>query len=150
MIFGFASKQIDFVEFGKMSLRICLRPFSLRFIIDIMRSPYHATDHRTSLVREGGEGVPAVGFCQPEEVENTTTCLAGLTMLPERKNAPSINRSFVDYKNRASMNSFITYSTWKETSRHDSSNNSVPHSSAALSRQSEGTSQGRDSKRLQE
>src|SRR5207245_9884077 len=37
---------------------------------------------------------------------------------PERKNISSINRSFVEYRNQASMNKFITDSTWDDGEFH--------------------------------
>ncbi len=52
------------------------------------------------------------------QVENAMRYLAGLIVLPERKNVSSINRSFVEYRNQASMNNFITDSTWDDGEFH--------------------------------
>jgi SRSO17 transposase len=52
------------------------------------------------------------------QVENAMRYLAGLIVMPERKNVSSINRSFVEYRNQASMNNFITDSTWDDDEFH--------------------------------
>ncbi len=44
--------------------------------------------------------------------------LTGLIAMPERKNVSSINKSFVEYRNQASMNNFITDSTWDDGEFH--------------------------------
>jgi SRSO17 transposase len=53
------------------------------------------------------------------QVDNAMRYLTGLIVMPERKNVSSINRSFVDYKNQASANNFITDSTWSDQAFHD-------------------------------
>jgi SRSO17 transposase len=53
------------------------------------------------------------------QVDNAMRYLTGLIVMPERKNVSSINRSFVDYKNQASANNFITDSTWSDQQFHD-------------------------------
>ena len=53
------------------------------------------------------------------QVDNAMRYLTGLIVMPERKNVSSINRSFVDYKNQASANNFITDSTWSDKEFHD-------------------------------
>jgi SRSO17 transposase len=52
------------------------------------------------------------------QVENAMRYLAGLIVLSERKNVSSINRSFLEYRNQASMNNFITDSTWSDEEFH--------------------------------
>jgi SRSO17 transposase len=54
------------------------------------------------------------------QVENAMRYLTGLIAMPERKNVSSINRSFVEYRNQASMNNFITDSTWDDEEFHRS------------------------------
>ena len=53
------------------------------------------------------------------QVDNAMRYLTGLIVMPERKNVSSINRSFVEYKNQASTNNFITDSTWSDLEFHD-------------------------------
>ena len=60
-------------------------------------------------------------FCNWRQVENAMRYLTGLIVLPERKNISSINRSFVAYKNQASMNNFITDATWRDEEFHRAS-----------------------------
>lgn len=57
------------------------------------------------------KGYPEPAFDNRRQVENAMRYLAGLIVLPETKNVSSINRSFVEYRNQASMNNFITDST---------------------------------------
>ena len=52
------------------------------------------------------------------QVENALRFLSGLIVLPERKNISSINRSFLEYRNQASMNNFLTDSTWDDAQFH--------------------------------
>ena len=44
--------------------------------------------------------------------------LTGLIAIPEKKNVSSINRSFLEYRNQVSMNSFITDPTWDDGESH--------------------------------
>ena len=44
--------------------------------------------------------------------------LTGLIAIPEKKNVSSIDRSFLEYRNQASMNSFIAGSTWDDGEFH--------------------------------
>ena len=53
------------------------------------------------------------------QVDNAMRYLAGLIVLPERKNVSQISRSFVDYKDQSSVNNFITDSTWSDKEFHD-------------------------------
>jgi SRSO17 transposase len=53
-------------------------------------------------------------FGNRHAVDNAMRYLSGLVVLPERKNVSSITRSFVEYRNQASMNNFITDSTWSD------------------------------------
>jgi SRSO17 transposase len=46
--------------------------------------------------------------------DNAMRYLSGLIVLPERRNVSSIAKSFVEYRNQASMNNFITDSTWSD------------------------------------
>jgi DDE superfamily endonuclease len=60
---------------------------------------------------------PAFAF--RNQIDNCMRYLTGLIVLPERKNVSSISRSFVDSKDQASVNNFITDSTWSEELFHD-------------------------------
>ncbi len=66
-----------------------------------------------SLVKEARSYLE-MGLDNWRQVENAMRYLSGLIALPERKNVSSINRSFVEYRNQASMNNFITDSTWDD------------------------------------
>src|SRR5712691_5109307 len=70
-----------------------------------------------SFVREM-KGYLQTAFGNWRQVENAMRYLSGLIVLPERKNVSSINRSFTDYRNQASMNNFITDSTWSDEEFH--------------------------------
>ena len=66
-----------------------------------------------SFVREAKSYLES-GFDDWRQVENAMRYLTGLVAIPERKNVSSINRSFLEYRNQVSMNSFITDSTWDD------------------------------------
>jgi SRSO17 transposase len=70
-----------------------------------------------SFVREARSYLES-GLDNWRQVENAMRYLAGLIVMPERKNVSSINRSFVEYRNQASMNNFITDSTWDDDEFH--------------------------------
>ena len=70
-----------------------------------------------SFVRDA-KGYLESAFDNWRQVENAMRHLAGLIVLPERKNASSINRSFTEYRNQASMNNFLTDSTWDDAEFH--------------------------------
>jgi SRSO17 transposase len=70
-----------------------------------------------SFVRDAKEYLEPA-FANWRQVENAMRYLAGLIVLPERKNISSINRSFVEYRNQASMNHFLTDSTWDDDEFH--------------------------------
>ncbi len=70
-----------------------------------------------SFVREM-KGYLQTAFGNWRQVENAMRYLSGLIVLPERKNVSSMNRSFTDYRNQASMNNFITDSTWSDDEFH--------------------------------
>ena len=72
-----------------------------------------------SFVREARSYLEA-GLDNWRQVENAMRYLTGLIAIPERKNVSSINRSFVEYRNQASMNNFITDSTWSDEEFHRS------------------------------
>jgi len=59
-----------------------------------------------------------MGLDNWRQVENALRFLSGLIVLPERKNISSINRSFLEYRNQASMNNFLTDSTWDDAQFH--------------------------------
>ena len=46
------------------------------------------------------------------QVENAMRYPTGLIAILERKNVSSINGSFSEYKNQASMNNFINFASW--------------------------------------
>jgi SRSO17 transposase len=63
------------------------------------------------------------GYLEPafgnhRAIDNAMRYLTGLIVSSERKNVSSINRSFTDYRNQASMNNFITDSTWSDEEFH--------------------------------
>ena len=58
------------------------------------------------------------GFDDWRQPENAMRYLTGLVAIPERKNVSSISRSFLEYRNQASMNSFIADSTWGDGESH--------------------------------
>jgi SRSO17 transposase len=58
-------------------------------------------------------------FSNWRQVDNAMRYLAGLIVLPARKNVSQISRSFVDYKDQSSINNFITDSTWSDKEFHD-------------------------------
>jgi SRSO17 transposase len=66
-----------------------------------------------SLLREM-KGYLESAFHNRRAVDNAMRYLSGLIVLPERKNVSSISRSFVEYRNQASVNNFITDSTWSD------------------------------------
>ena len=70
-----------------------------------------------SFVREARSYLEC-GLDNWRQVENAMRYLTGLIAMPERKNVSSINRSFVEYRNQASMNNFITDSTWDDDEFH--------------------------------
>src|SRR2546425_4267940 len=70
-----------------------------------------------SFVRDA-KGYLESAFNNWRQVENAMRYLAGLIVMQERKNVSSINRSFVEYRNQASMNNFITDSTWDDDEFH--------------------------------
>jgi len=70
-----------------------------------------------SFVREAKSYLES-GLDNWRQVENAMRYLTGLIAMPERKNVSSINRSFVEYRNQASMNNFITDSTWSDEEFH--------------------------------
>ncbi|MDG7016447.1 MAG: IS701 family transposase [Nitrososphaerota archaeon] len=70
-----------------------------------------------SFVREAKSYLES-GFDDWRQVENAMRYLTGLIAIPERKNVSSINRSFLEYRNQASMNNFITDSTWDDGEFH--------------------------------
>jgi SRSO17 transposase len=57
-------------------------------------------------------------FGNHRAVDNAMRYLTGLIVSSERKNVSSINRSFTDYRNQASMNNFIKDSTWSDEEFH--------------------------------
>jgi SRSO17 transposase len=70
-----------------------------------------------SFVREAKTYLES-GLDNRRQVENAMRYLTGLIAMPERKNVSSINRSFLEYRNQASMNNFITDSTWSDEEFH--------------------------------
>jgi len=66
-----------------------------------------------SFVRDAKEYLEPA-FANWRQVENAMRYLAGLIVLPERKNISSINRSFLEYRNQASINHFLTDPTWDD------------------------------------
>jgi hypothetical protein len=63
------------------------------------------------------------GYLEPafgnhRAVDNAMRFLTGLIVSSERKNVSSVNRSFTDYRNQASMNNFITDSTRSDEEFH--------------------------------
>jgi SRSO17 transposase len=70
-----------------------------------------------SFVREARSYLES-GLDNWRQVENAMRYLAGLIVLTDRKNVSSINRSFTEYRNQASMNNFITDSTWSDEELH--------------------------------
>jgi SRSO17 transposase len=70
-----------------------------------------------SFVREARSYLES-GFDDWRQVENAMRYLTGLITIPEKKNVSSINRSFLEYRNQASMNNFITDSTWDDGEFH--------------------------------
>jgi DDE superfamily endonuclease len=70
-----------------------------------------------SFVREARSYLHS-GLSNWKQVENAMRYLSGLIVLTDRKNVSSINRSFTEYRNQASMNNFITDSTWGDEEFH--------------------------------
>ncbi len=70
-----------------------------------------------SFVREARSYLQS-GLSNWRQVENAMRYLSGLIVLTDRKNVSSINRSFTEYRNQASMNNFITDSTWDDEEFH--------------------------------
>ena len=70
-----------------------------------------------SFVREM-KGYLELAFGNCRAVENAMRYMTGLIVSSERKNISSINRSFVEYKNQATANNFITDSTWSDEEFH--------------------------------
>ena len=54
------------------------------------------------------------------QADNCMRYLTGLMTIAERKNVTSINRPFLNYRNQASLNNFVTDSTWNDDALHQS------------------------------
>lgn len=62
----------------------------------------------------------ASAFEYRSQADNCMRYLTGLMTITERKNVSSINRPFLDYRNQASLNNFVTDSTWNDDALHQS------------------------------
>jgi SRSO17 transposase len=63
---------------------------------------------------------PASAFEYRSQADNYMRYLTGLMTITERKNVSSINRPFLDYRNQASLNNFVTDPTWNDDASHQS------------------------------